>query len=628
MLDKRFLTRLIMKFNKQLHSIAIASISMSLALGSCAAPVIAAQSGQATKVESTKTDKFSILIDEFVKESLALSPASASQAGYHKHKDKKSGETVELDAMLDDISRKALSNKRKFYSSYQKRFATEAPVESLSIQDQADWHLVNDQINLTLLDLENIQSHKYNPTTVVELIGSALFQPLYTNYAPPEVRMKHIVSRIKQVPRILKQAQLNLKKSSPVYTETALLENKGNIELIEKTIAKEVKAYPSLLEVFNQHSPKAISSLKSFSNWMKSTLKANDKDSWRLGKDLYDRKFKLVMQTNVSPNTLLAEAEKEMKAVRSEMMVIAVPMHMELFPDRKITGVRGKERENLIIGQVLESISSNHAKRGELIKTITKDLEEIKSFVRENKIVSLSKRDNLKVIPTPKFLRGIYSVAGFHSAPPLEPNSQAEYWVTPIEASMSDADAESKLKEYNNYTLKWLSIHEALPGHYIQFEHLNNIEPKNRRLLRSLYANGPYVEGWAEYIAQVMLNQGFMANSREFKLTMHKIRLRLLANTILDIKMHTMNMTDQEAMDLMTKDAFQTEAEAKGKLKRAKLSSAQLPTYYVGLKEWLAFRKRYQKLKGSKFDMLKFHDKVLDQGPLPVSYVEKILLPK
>jgi uncharacterized protein (DUF885 family) len=241
--------------------------------------------------------------------------------------------------------------------------------------------------------------------------------------------------------------------------------------------------------------------------------------------------------------------------------------------------------------------------------------------------VTLSSRDNLKVIPTPPFLRGIYSVAGFHSAPPLEPQAEAEYWVTPMDVQMPADRVESKLREYNNFTLQWLSIHEALPGHYIQFEHLNNIQPERRRLLRSLYANGAYVEGWAEYIAQVMMDEGFLNNDPRFRMVMRKIRLRVIANAILDIRMHTMGMTDQQAMELMTQDAFQTQAEAEGKLQRVKLSSTQLPTYYVGLREWLEFRKKYQAAAGSNFDLLKFHDRVLDEGPLPVPIVEKLVTP-
>ncbi|MGC2002286.1 MAG: DUF885 domain-containing protein, partial [Candidatus Acidiferrales bacterium] len=220
-----------------------------------------------------------------------------------------------------------------------------------------------------------------------------------------------------------------------------------------------------------------------------------------------------------------------------------------------------------------------------------------------------------------------YSVAGFHSAPTLEPQAEAEYWVTPIDPKMSEAKAESKLREYNDFTLQWLSIHEALPGHYVQFEHLNNIQPERRRLLRSLYANGAYVEGWAEYIAQVMMDEGFLNNDPRFRMVMRKIRLRVISNAILDIKMHTMDMTDQQALDLMTKDSFQTQAEAEGKLQRVKLSSTQLPTYYVGIREWLALRQKYQAVAGKNFDLLKFHDLVLDEGPLPVPVVEKLVMP-
>jgi uncharacterized protein (DUF885 family) len=200
--------------------------------------------------------------------------------------------------------------------------------------------------------------------------------------------------------------------------------------------------------------------------------------------------------------------------------------------------------------------------------------------------------------------------------------------VTPIDPKMADDQAESKLREYNNFTLKWLTIHEALPGHYVQAEHANNIQPERRRLLRALFANGAYVEGWAEYIAQVMMDEGFLNSDPRFRMVMRKIRLRVVSNAILDIEMHTMGMTDEKALELMTKEAFQTQAEAQGKLVRAKLSSTQLPTYYEGLREWLAFRKRYETAAGRNFNLLNFHDLALDQGALPVPVVEKLVMPQ
>lgn len=569
---------------------------------------------------------FQALADQFIKNSLALSPTAASEAGYHKHKESKTGDVINLDQLLDDMSQKALTRKRQFYSAWQERFAKETPEAELSPQEKADWRMINDQISLNLLDLENIQSYKYNPTIVVELIGSAIFQAVSSDQAPKEVRLSNALARVKQVPRLLKQTQVYMKSSVPVYIETAIEENRGNIELIEKTLAEQVKDNDSLKQEYDQTAPKAIEALKAFSTWLKEDLaKAPSQKSWRLGRELYEKKFSLVMQTDIKPEELLAAAEEEMLAVRSRMMQMAVPMHMELYPDHSPITVKGKERENLVIQEVLDKIAEDHVKREDLLEAVKGDLDGIKKFIAEKQIVSLSERDNLSVIPTPAYMRGIYSVAGFHSAPPLEPEGKAEYWVTPIPASMSEADAESKLREYNNFTLKWLTIHEALPGHYIQFEHLNNIKPESRRLLRSLYANGPYVEGWAEYIAQVMLDEGYMTGSRKFKLTMHKIRLRLLANAILDIKMHMGKMTDQEALTLMTREAFQTKAEAEGKLRRAKLSSCQLPTYYVGLQDWLGLRERYQKRVGKEFNLKKFHDLVLDQGPVPIRYLENLL---
>ena len=573
--------------------------------------------------------KFAALTDQFMKDSLALSPTSASFAGYHKHTDAKTGQAVELDALLDDMSLPAMAAQRAFYARWRARFHAETPLASLDPQDAADWQVIDDQISLGLLEFDKIQNYRHHPTVVVELIGNALFLPLTQTYAPRDVRLGHVLSRLRQVPRLLDQVKAYLSDADPVFVKTAIDENAGNIDLIETTVAGEIPPGSPLQVQYDQVAPPAIAALKSFSHWLESDLgKRPSRLTWRLGKELYGQKFKLVMETSVTPEEILAGAEHDLRAVRAEMLEIALPMHARMYPDHgDHSDLAGRERENRIIGEVLDKVAAEHPRRDQLQAAIEADLESIKQFIREKKIVSLSSRQNLKVMPTPPFMRGIYSVAGFQSAPPLEPQAEAQYWVTPIDPKMPEEKAESKLREYNNFTLKWLSIHEALPGHYIQYEHLNSLQPERRRLLRSLYANGAYVEGWAEYIAQVMMDEGFLGNDPRFRLVMRKIRLRLLANTILDVRMQTMGMADAQAMELMTRDAFQTQAEADGKLLRAKLSSVQLPTYYVGLREWLAFREKYQDAAGKSFDLLKFHDAVLDQGPLPVPVVEKLVPP-
>ena len=190
---------------------------------------------------------------------------------------------------------------------------------------------------------------------------------------------------------------------------------------------------------------------------------------------------------------------------------------------------------------------------------------------------------------------------------------------------MTREQAESKLREYNNWMLLYLTMHEALPGHYTQFEHANNLRPSSRRVLRVLLGNNPYEEGWGEYAVKEMEDAGYANHDPRFVLMIEKIRLRVIANAILDIRMQSRKMTDQEALDLMEKKAFQTEAEAQGKLRRAKLTAGQLITYYVGFHQWIDLRNRIQQEQGSAFSLKRFNDTALDEGPLPLPLLQPLL---
>jgi len=585
---------------------------------------------QTSNASADASGKFAKLSEEFIHETLALSPSNASQAGYHQHVDPKTGKSIALDALLDDVSIAGMAEQRRVYAAWRDRFHTETPVASLGVEDAADWQLIDDQIGFNLLEFDRIQNYKHNPTVYVELLGGALFQPLTDDYAAKDVRLGDILSRIAATPRFLDQARSELVDADPIFVKVAVEENDGNVDLIQSTIAAAIPAGSKLKGQFDQVAPPAIAALKSFSSWLQDDLAKRKTDrTWRLGKELYAEKFRLVMETPITPDQILTQAESELKKTRAEMLQIALPLHKQYFPDHDDhASLSPQERENKVIGEVLQKISDDHPKRDDLMQTIEDDLVGIRQFIIDKKIVSLKSRDNLKVIATPPFMRGIYSVAGFHSAPPLDPNAEAQYWVTPIDPKTPDDRAESKLREYNNWVLKWLSIHEALPGHYVQAEHANEIQPVTRRLARALYGNGAYVEGWAEYIAQVMMQEGFANSDPRYRISYLKVWLRALCNTILDVRMQTMNMTDDEAMSLMLNDAFQTRAEADGKLQRAKLSSTQLPTYYVGTSEWWRLRRAYEAAKGKDFTLAEFHDRALDQGALPVPWLGNILMLK
>ena len=539
---------------------------------------------------------FSKLTEEFVYGSLALSPVSATSAGYHEHNG------VRLDEKLDDLGFGGIQEQRKFYSGFHDRLAL-IKQDSLSPEERADYEIIRNQIDLSLLDLSQIQSFRHNPTMYVELVGNALFNPLVLEYAPIDTRYRHIIQRLFKVPALMEQAKTMLRESPEVWTRVAQEENDGNIALIDKTLRDRAPA--AVKPEYERAAKSALDSLRGFNNYLKNELSHRPAE-WRLGKDKYDKKFRYTLMSGKTPEQVLTEAEAALKTVRDEMARLAAPR---------------------TIKQALDKIAQQHASPETYMDSARTGLEEATNFVRAKHLVTLPERSNLQVIPTPEFMRGIYAVGGFNQAPALEPQLGAFYWVTPIPTTWPKERIDSKLREYNTYGLMEITIHEAMPGHYVQFEVANNLEPKPRRLLRNIFGSGAYVEGWAVYAQQLMSDEGFLSNSPELRMTLLKQLLRAISNTILDIRLQTMNMTDQEALDLMINDTFQEKEEATAKLQRAQLSSCQLPTYFVGWRGWLDAREEYKKKRGAAFRLSDFHDAALKESAVPLPSLGQLLQP-
>ena len=464
---------------------------------------------------------------------------------------------------------------------------------------------------------------------VVELIGNALFLPLTQTYAPHDVRVGHVLSRVRQIPRLLNQVRPYLTDADPVWVSTAVEENAGNIDLIENTLAQEIPAGSPLKAQYDEVAPPAIAALNDFSRWLQNDLaKRPSKLTWRLGKELYDQKFKLVMETPVTPEQVLADAEQDMKSVRAEMLQIALPLHAQMYPGHNDHAeLRVHDRENLIIGEVLQKISDEHPRRDQLQQTIEADLAGITQFIREKKIVSLSARDNLKVIPTPPFERGIYSVAGFHSAPPLEPQAEAEYWVTPIDPKMPEEKAESKLREYNNFTLQWLSIHEALPGtlrsvrtsqqHSAGAAAAAAFALRQRRLRRGLgrvHRAGDDGRRFLEQRSAVPHGDAQDSPARDFQRdSRHQ-------------DAHDGN--DRPAGAGPDDQGIVSDAGGGGRKIAAREAEFDAATNVLR-RDSRMVRAAQEISDGCRknFNLLKFHDLALDEGPLPVPVVEKLVMP-
>jgi uncharacterized protein (DUF885 family) len=435
----------------------------------------------------------------------------------------------------------------------------------------------------------------------VELVGNALYTPFVLNYAPLEARFRHIIKRLEKIPALVDQAKANLVDAPDVWNRVAREENEGNIGLIDHTLRQ---AAPEALKApYDAAAGPALAALKDLNAFLADTLSKKTSD-WRLGKETYARKFAYVLATDKTPEQLLSEAESDLQATRMEMATLSAPRTVK---------------------QALDEIATHHATPDTYMAEARKTLEQATTFVREKQLVTLPPRSNLQVIDTPEFMRGIYGVGGFNSAPPLQPELGAFYWLTPIPKTWPKARIDSKLREYNEFGIQELTIHEAMPGHYVQQEWANEVQPASRRVLRSVFANTPYVEGWGMYSQQLMSDEGYLNNSKGLRLTWLKQKLRGLANTILDVRLQTMGMTDQQALDLMINDTFQEREEATAKLQRAQLSSCQLPTYYAGLRGWLQARDQYKQSKGSAFTLRDFHDRALKESGVPLPELEKLL---
>jgi uncharacterized protein (DUF885 family) len=538
--------------------------------------------------------QFTQVVDDFVFGTLALSPTAATGIGYHRH------HGAMLDDQLEDFSPAGIKASLNLLRDIEVAIA-KLDAKAFNAEQRADIDIMHDAIEATRLDVEEVQSYRHNPTMYVELIGNALYTPYVLHYAPAEERFKHIIKRLRLVPQLLRQAEENLQDSPEIWNKVAREENVGNIDLIDGVLRTSCPA--ALLHDYTDAAAPALEALRAFSAWLEGTLSKKTAD-WRLGKARYAKKFRFVLAIGKTPDALLKEAEADLAKTRDEMVQLAAPKTVE---------------------QALADVALHHATPATYMAAAKQSLAMATAFVKARDLVTLPPNANLQVIETPVFMRGIYGVGGFNQAPALEPKLGAFYWVTPIPDGWPQARIDSKLREYNDSGLQHLTVHEAMPGHYVQAEYANNVQPRSRRLLRNIFGNGPYVEGWAVYTQQLMAEQGYMSDTPGYRLTLAKQIARVLANTILDVRLQTMDMTDRQALDLMTKSAYQETEEAAAKLQRAKLSSCQLPTYYAGFKGWLSVREHFKNTRGDAVTLKQFHEDALREGAVPLPVLDELL---
>jgi uncharacterized protein (DUF885 family) len=423
---------------------------------------------------------------------------------------------------------------------------------------------------------------------------------------------------VRQIPRVLETARQNLKRPPKTHTETAIRQNRGAIAFYEGTLGTLAKGSRGREELAAAGRELA-GRLREYQGFLENELLPKADGEWRLGREKFARKLELVLNVGMTADEVQASAEREFLRVRGEMYVVARQLWSRYFPGRALPPDDAEGRQETT-AQLLDAVGLEHGEARHLTRDARRIVKELKAFIRERDLLRLPEPDQCAIIEMPEFQRG-NSTAYLNSAPPLDARAGSFYAVSPPPADWSTERVDSFLEEYNRHMLHILSIHEAYPGHYVQLEYAN----RHPSLVRRVVGSGPFVEGWAVYTEQTMLDEGYGGGDLRLRLMQLKFYLRAVVNALLDYRMHCAGMTEEEAMRLLRHDAFQSEGEARLKVIRSQQSSVQLTTYFVGRMALYRLRQEIQRELGDRFELGRFHEAVLAHGSVPVKYLPELV---
>lgn len=543
----------------------------------------------------------------YLEEDFQQRPLSATLLGDHRFDDR-----------LDDLS----PTSRKKWVEHARRTLESLPrrVEyaKLSPAGKIDYEILEHDLTRTIWLAENTSPFEEDPRVYNAYVSDSVYLLLEQSTLPKEKNLANAIARMRQIPKVLAAARESLTAPTRAMTETAVRQNLGSIAFYEGEILNFVGESPQC-EAVKEAAAAVVPHLKRHQDFLEKQLLPKAKDNWRLGKERFARKLDLELNAGLTADQVLADAEAEFARVENDMYVIARQLWGQYYPGKPIPPDDEAGRR-ATIAEVLRAVAQDHGEPEDLADDAKATVDRVRRFIRDRNILALPEPDRCRVIEMPEFQRG-NSTAYLNSAPPLDAKAPSFYAVSPPPKGWDAARVKSLLEEYNSHMLQILTIHEAYPGHYVQLEYAN----RNPSLIRRVLGSGVMIEGWAVYTEQMMLDQGYGNGNLPLRLTQLKFYLRAVTNAILDHKMHCTEMTDDEAMDLLVRRAFQSEGEAWLKVIRAKQSSAQLSTYFVGRMAMYRLRRDIQRAMGDRFDLARYHEALLDQGSVPVKYLPKLV---
>ncbi|MBD1393135.1 DUF885 domain-containing protein [Mucilaginibacter sp. ZB1P21] len=559
--------------------------------------------GQGGEQLTTKDDAaFTLYETHFLDKLWQLNPDWATTVGYHKY-----------DSLLTIPTDKSHSEMVHF-TKQQMDSLSRFPVGSLSDANKMDYRLIQNQMESMQWNLEQLKDYQWNPSSYNVISTFAYI--LNENYAPLPKRLRNFYQKMAFIPAYYKEAEKQIKNPVVELTQLAIDQHLGGVSVIESDFADSLKktSIPAAEQkLMVERAKVSAEAIKGFAAWLKAFK--NDKPrSFRLGKDLYEAKFKYDIQAEGTAQQTYNAAVERKKYLHREMTKLS----RQLWP--KYFGTKTMPKDSLdLIAQMIDTLSSKHVAPGEFQSAIEAQIPKLTAFIKQKDLLTLDPSKPLVVRKEPGYMAGVAG-ASVSSPGPYDKGGNTYYNVGSL-AGWAPERAESYLREYNQYILQILCIHEAIPGHYTQLVYAN----KSPSIIKSVFGNGAMIEGWAVYTEQMMLDAGFGNSEPEMRLMWYKWNLRSVCNTILDYSVHANNMTKEQAVKMLTKDAFQQQAEADSKWKRVSVSSVQLTSYYTGYKEITALRDEWKKKKANAYKLKEFNEKFLSYGSAPVKYIKEAM---
>jgi uncharacterized protein (DUF885 family) len=561
--------------------------------------LIACKKDGAGPMRGRDNTAFNAYEDHFLEALWKIDPDWATTSGYHKY-----------DSLLvipNAKSRDAMLNFVKVQNDSVARFE----VNELSETNRIDYHILQNQLEYLNWKFVVLKEYEWDPSSynVIRTFGYMLNE----HYAPLAKRLRNFYEKMANVPDYYKQVQKELKNPVPELTELAIEQHTNGLNVFEKDFVDSLKK--STISQSDQkkmldRAHASVEAIKGYTAWLK-TMKNDKPRGFRLGKEFYEDKFKYVIQSSANAQQTYNAAVDRKKFLHREMTKIS----RQLWP--KYFGKKTIPADSLdMIARVIDTLSGKHVRAAEFQSTIEGLIPKLLAFVKTKDLVTLDPTKPLIVRKEPGYMSGV-AVASMSPPGPYDKQGNFYFNVGNISAS----SPESFLREYNNYTLQLLCIHEGVPGHYVQQIYAQ----KSPSLIKSIFGGTSMAEGWAVYSEQMMLDNGY-DDSPEMKLMWYKWHLRSVCNTILDYSVHNRDMTKEQAVKMLTHEAFQEQAEADGKWKRVSVTSVQLDSYYSGYKEIVDLRDAYKAKMGDKYKLKDFNEKFLSYGNAPVKYIKAVML--